>query len=858
MGKLWRWAEVGWLALLYRLMLRPLLRRPGRALVILFAVALGDAAVVAIDLAGDAAAGSFHSSMETLAGKNDFEVTAAGGLPEELLARLVRLPYALTVSPRIEDHATVAATGETVPLIGVDMIAEASAADEKAGMRVQPDEGFRHINDPDAAWVTRGLEKAIGERIEFLVNDRRQTFTVRGLIPDAARVSGDAVVVDIGAAQIATGKTGHVDRVLIRTPEGADFDTWQKRLRDALPAGVLVNAQGSETYANRRMLAAFRWNLRILSYIALVVGAFLIYNAVSVSVVRRRPEIGVMRALGASRAAVLTSFLLEAGVFGALGSAAALPLGRLLAAGAVKMLSTTVNALYVSSRPGTMTMTAGSVALAFAVGIGVAVISALAPAREASLVPPTEAMARGRREYEIRVERKRDAVIALVLTGLGAAAAQAPEIEGKPVMGYLAAFLFVAAAALLMPMLVSTVMAGGAAMLRQVMGVEALLAARSLSGSLRRTSVLVGALATAVAMMTSVGIMVGSFRQTVLTWMESELPADLYIRPAAAGGADQHPTIAPDVGARIAKVPGVEHVSLFRAYEIEYQGMPATLAGADPDLAPDRKRSQQSVTFLSGRPSNDVLRELAAGDNAVVSEPFANKHHVRAGDAIMLPLGQRRGNFRVLDVFYDYGHEAGFILLDRRTLLKYLSDPAPSNVAVYLAPGSDPEQARAAIQRAVPNSNLFIFLNGEIRREGIRVFDQTFAITYALEAISILVAIGGIIGALISIVMDRRREFGVLRFLGATGAQIRKLILVEAGLIGLLANMAGLALGYVLSLVLVYVINKQSFGWTIQFHWPVAVLMASLSVVYVATVLAGLYPARMAVQLDPFEGLHEE
>ena len=842
------------LRLLYRLMLRPLLRRPGRALVILFAIALGDAAVVAIDLAGDAAAGSFHSSMEALGGKNDFEVTAAGGVPEYLVARLARLPYAFRLSARIEDYATIPATGESVPLIGLDLIAEANGADEQTILKGESSEGFQYINDPDAVWVTSGVANAVGERIELLVNDQRHAFTVRGLIPGSGRVSGDAVLMDIGAAQLVTGKSGRVDRILIRTPGGADFETWQRRLRDALPAGVQVNAQGSETYANRRMLAAFRWNLRILSYIALVVGAFLIYNAVSVSVVRRRVEIGVMRALGATRSAVMMGFLLEAGVFGALGSLAALPLGRVLAGTAVKMLSTTVNALYVSSRPGAMTVSPGVMGLAFAVGIGAAVASALAPAREASLVPPIEAMARGRREYGVRVERGRDALIALVLAVLGAAAAYGPEIGGKPVLGYAAALLFVAAATLFMPMVVSGVLAAGAASLRKMLGVEALLAARSLAGSLRRTSVLVGALATAVAMMTSVGIMVGSFRQTVLNWMDSELPADLYIRPAGGPAADQHPTIAPDVAPRLAKVPGVEHVSLFRAYEIDYQGLPATLAGADPDL----DRAQQSLTFLSGRPSNEVLRALAAGDNAIVSEPFANKHPVRAGDAITLPLGESRVTFKVLDVFYDYGHEAGFILLDRRTLLKYLPDPAPSNMAVYLRPGADLQQTRAAILKAVPNSNLLIFSNAEIRREGIRVFDQTFAITYALEAISILVAIGGIIGALISIVMDRRREFGVLRFLGGTAVQIRKLILFEAGIIGLLANIAGLALGYVLSLVLVYVINKQSFGWTIQFHWPVAVLVASLSAVYVATVLAGLYPARMAVRLDPIEVVHEE
>jgi putative ABC transport system permease protein len=295
-------------------------------------------------------------------------------------------------------------------------------------------------------------------------------------------------------------------------------------------------------------------------------------------------------------------------------------------------------------------------------------------------------------------------------------------------------------------------------------------------------------------------------------------------------------------------------VSRLRAYEIRYQGLPASLAGASQG----RKTPRQNLTFLSGRPGQDTLRELAAGNNVVVSEPFAYKHHVKAGDRITLPLGEHQVSFRVIDVFFDYGHESGYIVLDWGTLLRYLPDSAPTNLAVYLAPGADLERTRAAIRRATANESLMMLSNGEIRRQAIRVFDQTFAITYALEAISIMVAIGGVAGALISIVMDRRREFGVLRYLGGTSAQLRKLILVEAGLIGLMANVLGLTLGYALSLVLVYVINKQSFGWTIQFHWPVGVLLAALSVVYVATVLAGLLPARFAVQLNPMEVVHEE
>jgi putative ABC transport system permease protein len=364
----------------------------------------------------------------------------------------------------------------------------------------------------------------------------------------------------------------------------------------------------------------------------------------------------------------------------------------------------------------------------------------------------------------------------------------------------------------------------------------------------------VGALSTAIAMMTSVGIMVGSFRQTVITWMDNELPADLYLRPASDSAADRHPTIALDLADRIARLPGVESVSRFRAYEIEYQEMPVTLAGAEMNA----NRPHEFSNFLSGRLPARVIQELAATDAAIVSEPFAYKHHVKAGDTITLPLGDRLVAFRIVDVFYDYGNERGYILLNRSTLLRYLPDPAPSNVAVYLAPGADLESARDAIERAAAHHDVLIFSNREIRREGVRIFDQTFAITYALEAVAVIVAVMGIAGALMSIVIDRRREFGLLRIMGATTAQVRKLILVEAGLIGILANIAGFALGIVLSLILIFVINKQSFGWTIQFHWPIFVLLAALTIVYAATVLAGLYPARVAQRLNPCEVMHEE
>jgi putative ABC transport system permease protein len=845
---------MAYLSLFFRLIVRPVLRERARSLLVVLAVALGVSVVLAIDLAGTAAAGSFRSSMETLAGDSDFEVTAAGGVPEQIVGQLATQPYPLRVSPRIEDHATVVATGETVPLIGIDVIAEANQRQDQKLDSGGGKDSFSHINDADAIWTTHKLGKQLGETIALLIDDHKRNYVVRGFIPESAQVNDDVVLMDIAAAQDATGKVGHVDRILLKVPEQPSFEFWQQKMREALPAGIELSPQGSQTAANRRMLSAFRWNLRILSYVALLVGAFLIYNTISVSVVRRRASIGTVRALGASRRSVLLAFLAEAAIFGFVGAIIALPLGRLMATGAVKLLATTVDALYISSRPGSLSLSGESTILAFVIGIGVAVASALGPAREASTVAPTEAMARGVREYTVRVERKRDALLAILLTLAGAAAARVPAIAGKPLFGYLSAILLIAASALAIPAVVYWITSTASTTLRNFMGVEAMLASRSLVGSLRRTSVLVGALSTAIAMMTSVGIMVGSFRQTVVTWMDSQLPADLYLRPAGDPSADRHPTISLDLTDRIAKLPGVENVSRFRAYEIEYQGLPVTLASAETSVS----RYYESSGFLSGRPAPSVLKELLSSDAAIVSEPFANKHHVKAGDVLTLPLGEKPGTFRIVDVFYDYANERGYIILDRSTMLHYLPDPRPSNLAVYLAPGTDLETARNEVKKAAANSEVLIFSNRDIRREAIRIFDQTFAITYALEAVAVIVAVMGIAGALMSIVIDRRREFGLLRFLGASTSQIRKLILVEAGLIGILANITGLVLGFLLSLVLIFVINKQSFGWTIQFHWPVALLVGALSIVYIATVLAGIYPARVAQRLNPIEVVHEE
>jgi len=354
-------------------------------------------------------------------------------------------------------------------------------------------------------------------------------------------------------------------------------------------------------------------------------------------------------------------------------------------------------------------------------------------------------------------------------------------------------------------------------------------------------------------MTTSVGIMVGSFRETVLVWLTGVIPADLYVSPIGPGAGDRH--LAPAFADRVERLPGIAAVDRFRGYIVRYGGRPVTLAFSDARVGAEHG----GLRFLSGRPASAVLPGLVGHDRVIVSEPFAYKNGVRAGDEIALPLAGRRVRFRVADVYYDYTGERGFVLADRSRLLTYLpGDAAPASLAVYLAKGADVAAMRKAVAEAAAGARVSVVSNAEIRRAAIDIFDRTFAITYALEAVSVFVAVMGVAGALLALVIDRRRELGLLRFFGATRAQVRRLILFEAGLLGLLANLAGLLLGIALSLLLVFVINKQSFGWTIQYHWPAAVVVGGLTIVYVATVLSAIYPAHAATRLDPIEVVHEE
>jgi putative ABC transport system permease protein len=818
------------MSVLFRtLILRPLRNDLLRSLLTLLAVALGVAVVIAIDLAGDAAAGSFQSSLTTVVGKVDLEITATGGVDERWIGKLAALPIIVRFAPGMQAEVKIEGVG-FVTVYGIDLL----GAEQARGCGASP------------ALVTKGISARLANR--FFING--YPFCKAKTIE-----SGEAnfAVIDIADFQQALGRFGKLDRIDVFVEPGEGFENVQRQVTAALPAGYRIARPGARSDENQKMLRSFRWNLRILSYISLVVGAFLIYNTISISVVRRRAEIGILRALGATRQAVLSLFLLEASMFGLAGAALGLLIGRVLAVTMVGLISQTVHALYTSSTPAPIHLGLLDITLAFAAGLATALLSAWGPAREATRIVPMEAMGRGSREVRVRLRLWKNLAIAAVLAVAAWAASLPGPVDGRPIFGYLSTVLSIAAAAMSAPALVAGVNGLLRAPLLKLFGVEGLLASRGLSASLGRTSVMVAALATAIAMTSSVGIMVGSFRETLLLWLDGQLRADLYIRSAEPSSAGEFPPIPTAVIPRLRSVPGIADLDIFTAFEFHYQGQRATLGAGDLDV----QRRHARLRFLSGD-HDAILRSLSHHDRAIVSEPFSEKHHVHPGDSIAVDLGEHRVALTVAGIYYDYSNEQGYVIIDRTTLLKYLPDQPPTNIAVYLKQGVDKDAVRREIEERTRQFPISVAPNQTLRQAAVEIFDRTFAVTWALEGVAIFVAMLGAANCLLALVLDRRREFGMLRYLGAATSQIRRLILVEAGLIGFFALLLGAALGLVLSRLLIFVINKQSFGWTIQFHLPVAALGGAMLLIWAVTVLAGLYPARVAARLKPIEVIHEE
>jgi putative ABC transport system permease protein len=871
---------------LVRIAFRYLRRHPWQFGLAVLGIALGVAVAVSIDLANESARRAFTLATEAVTGRATHQVVGGpSGLPDELYRELrVNLGARPSAPVLAGDVAASDYPGRTFSVLGVDPFAEAPfrpylnaeggrpSAPSPANRHVSPDTarerrpvGLREsfftlatlVTRPGSVLMTRtsarDLGLAVGDPLTVRVAGTRRTLTVAGILDPADRTSAQALdallVTDIATAQEIFGATGRLSRIDLIVGDDDAGRALLARIARSLPPGVELVAAGARGGAAAQMIRAFQWNLTALSLLALVVGMFLIYQTTAFSVVQRRPLIGSLRAIGVTRAEIFAQVMTEALVIGAAGTAAGLLLGLAMARGLLGLVTRTINDLYFVLSVRDVALDPLALSKGVLLGMGGTILAAIGPALEATGAPPRVVMSRAALETSTRRAVTRATWLGLGLGGAGALLLAWP--EGGIAGGFAGLFIVMIGCALVAPSAAVVLLRLLHPVAGAAFGVLGRLATRGIVAALSRTSVAIAALMIAVSAAIGVGVMIASFREAVVRWLEGTLRADIYVSAPSLVGNRPDATLDPALAARLGATPGVAHTSTSRAVLVPSRRGGVQVIALDVDPArPPRWR------FREG--SSDAVWG-AAGNTVIVSEPYANRHGTHAGGAVRLRTDRGERDFPVAGVFYDYGSSAGVVVMGRQTYDRLWDDRRISSLAIEVAPGVDTNTVMAALrERAAGSQDVLVRSNRALREASLRIFDRTFAITGVLRTLTVAVAFIGMLAALMALQLERAREIGVLRTLGLTQRQVWLLVTAQSGLMGLLAGVLAVPGGLLLAWVLVFVINRRSFGWTMPIELSPPILLQGVALSVLAAVLAGLYPAwKMATAL-PADALRDE
>jgi putative ABC transport system permease protein len=842
------------------LSLRPALATPWRLAATVAGVAAGVAAVVATVAASRAAVASLREGVAEVAGRTAIEASMPGGLPESALASLLPLADEAVIVPVVEDAALAPRLGDAVRVLGVDPLVDS------AGRRLElldgdPPQVLERLLRGDGVLLPERLAASLGatagSSIELSVRSRRVELPVlaRFRTPRLAAAWDRVVVVDIALAQALFGKTGRVDRVELVPRVPLDVSELRREVARLLPPGAQVHTPEERGETGGRMVRALEFNLTALSGVSLFVGATLVATALATSVVQRRRILALAVSLGASRAQLAGTVLAEAAAIGTLGGVLGVAAGLLGARLAAADVRATVAAMAHTTPPASIHLPLWLGALGVALGTLVAVAAAALPLAEARGLPPIQGL-RDERPASLPPARRRRELLAGGALALAAAVlARLPAVDDLPIAALGASLCLLVALLLVTGPALDAAARALAATLHAAAGSSLKVASAALLASLRRAAWAAGAVGVAVALAVAVGTMVHSFRATVELWAAETMRSDVWVRPLAAVTGLQVGRLDPEVVRIAERLFGGATVDPFYTTTVTVDGRPVTLGGGAMDVI----RHRGGVPFRDGRDSRVVFDATFRHHECVVNEPFARRYGVREGDTVRLRIAGHELERRVEGVFYDYSHHLGMVVIDRHDYLALLPDEGPQEIALFLPAGSDPAAARARLLAALDGRFLVdAFLNAELRRDVLAIFDRTFAITRALQAVASAVAVLAILSTLFTLVDERRRELAVLRALGGSRAQVAGVVLAQAGLLGAVGSLSGLVAGLLVGVVLVKVVNVQSFAWSMRFLPPWASLAATGALVVAMCVLAGLAPALAAARTSVREGLHED
>jgi putative ABC transport system permease protein len=802
----------------------------------ILSVALGVSTYLAVQIANRSATAAFRAGIDVVAGRANVEVR--GSLDDRLFPELQKIPGVTAATPLVERVVTLPDwPGEYLHVVGVDPFTNSTFENFKVGKSgTESFDADAWFGNPKSVTVAKKfadshrLKRGDSIRVKF---GEREVELILSSILEAKDGDGRFAAMDIGWAQELFDLPGKLTGVLFRISDPSHPEPERERIRRLVPPDAVVQEPGARSSQVEQLLSGFALNLTALSMISLLVGVFLIYNTVTASVVRRRSEVGILRALGASRAKVRWLFLGEATLYGFIGSVLGCVGGVLMSNFLVGAVSRTVTNLYVLTSIDHFYLPFWQIPLVLVAGMGSVLVGAFIPANAGANLPPLRALNMG-----ILIERsERPRKSWIILSGaclLAAIAASELALGGFRTAGFAAAFFTLIGFCCLAPYVTHQFGSWAGEIFRTWLLPR--LAARNLIRSLYRHAITVAALASALAMLVSVSIMIYSFRRTIDRWLEHRLVADLFVAPAANEVVGFENFIPDEFIKFLQERPEVEMSDTFRYLTATVNGVPTSLAAV--------AGTNRNIPDFIGGNSNEKYEAFQGPDNVTISEPLSHRLKVNLGDTVTIatPLGPHA--FRVAGVFYDYSRDSGIMLIQRANFEKLWHDSRINSVALYLRPGTDVEKVIGSIRTGYPAAGDYsLYSNRALRETVVDVFNQTFAVTHILRVIAVLVAVIGIALNFTVLVKEREREIGTLRAVGVSRRQVCGLIIWESVLVGIVAVLLGTITGIALSVVLTEVINRAFFGWTIPLQIPWDQLLWTPVWLLPAAVLASLLPA---------------
>jgi putative ABC transport system permease protein len=827
------------------LLISQLREHPARLLVTIAAIALGVALAASVYLVNSAALNEFSLATKRLVGEADIVVRGPHeGFPEAAFVALARDPSVRLASPVLELDAALPGQRETLKVLGLDPLRAGALQPALLGdiganiLQLFAPDGI-YLSTPAAA----ELHLKPGDLLPVSVGSAVKNLKVLGLLsPDTY---GQRLgIMDIASAQWAFERIGRLNRIDLALVPGTDVARFKDALAHRLGPGLLAIAPQVERDRAVTVTRAYRVNLNMLALVALWTGAFLVFSTQSLSVLRRRRSLGLLRAIGVTRRQLQAALVGEGAALGAVGALLGVILGALLAAAMLRLLTGDLGNGQLRTVGATLSAAPWAVAAFFLVGIAVASLGAWMPARSAAAQAPAQALKGGGGEYAGAARSASRLGAGLLATG--SVLAWLPPVAGLPLFGYAAVGALLFGAILLVPALTVRVLRAAPKTGRVVFDT----ALAQLKENVGLSTLSLASIIVSFSLMVAMAIMVYSFRVSFDHWLGKLLPADLQLRVPFGSDTAFWPAATQT---RIAALPTVERAEFRRTLQFLLDPAQAPVVLIARDLNVQRIGDQLPLvrTLASPLPARSAP--------AWISESLQDLYHYQLGDPIDLPLAGRPYRFTVAGVWRDYARASGAIVIERTRYIAATGDRDATEGAVWLEPGSDAGAAVRAIRGLFPRPDaLEVMTSTEVRERSLQIFDRAFLITYALEAIAVLIGLTGVSFAASSTALARRAEFGMLRHLGMLRRQVVGLLADEGILMSIFGVVYGLTLGGALSLVLVYVINRQSFNWSIDLAVP-AWQLAVLSVILVgAAAITAIWSGRAAMSQDAVRAVRED